>query len=168
MSVLICDVIVAKMGRRNIHYLIPILYMVSVFDRIIVLFVIFVYFGALFGDLCTFMNLPLLTVNVNVYCDGVYDMCHAGHKRLFRNALKFGTRLYVGVIGDKDANNYKRPPIMNMTERATEVMGCKGVHKVIQDCPCFGLTKEFIMNHKIHVVGKSLSFFFLLPRIINS
>lgn len=67
------------------------------------------------------MNLPLLTTNVNVYCDGVYDLCHIGHKNLFKSALKFGTRLYVGVVGDKDAMNYKRPPIMSMEERAAEV-----------------------------------------------
>ena len=76
---------------------------------------------AVFGDLCTYKNLPLLTVNVNVYCDGVYDLCHIGHKNLFKAALKFGTRLYVGVVGDKDAMNYKRPPIMTMEERAAEV-----------------------------------------------
>ena len=76
---------------------------------------------AVFGDLCTYMNLPLLTTNVNVYCDGVYDLCHIGHKNLFKSALKFGTRLYVGVVGDKDAMNYKRPPIMSMEERAAEV-----------------------------------------------
>lgn len=84
---------------------------------------------AVFGDLCTYMNLPLLTTNVNVYCDGVYDLCHIGHKNLFKSALKFGTRLYVGVVGDKDAMNYKRPPIMSMEERAAEVCSvCAYMH----------------------------------------
>lgn len=106
----------------------------------------------MFGDLCTYMNLPLLTTNVNVYCDGVYDLCHIGHKNLFKAALKFGTRLYVGVVGDKDAMNYKRPPIMSMEERAAEVEACKGVHKVIKNSPCFGITQEFVEEHMIHVV----------------
>lgn len=36
----------------------------------------------------------------------------SGHMRLFENALKFGTRLYVGVCNDEDCEVYKRRPIM--------------------------------------------------------
>lgn len=153
MSIVTCDMILAKMARRNLHYWVPIMYMMSMFDRLFTIVIVVIYFGAVFGDLCHYMNLPLLTVNVNVYCDGVYDLCHSGHKNLFKEALKFGTRLYVGVVGDVDANAYKRPPIMNMKERAAEVLGCKGVHKIIENCPCFGLTREFLREHQIHVVA---------------
>merc|ERR1719282_783677 len=99
------------------------------------------------------MNLPLLTPVRNVYCDGIYDMCHIGHKNLFRRALKLGNRLFVGVVGDADANSYKRPPIMSAAEREAEVASCKCVTKVIQNAPCFGLTEEFIRKHRIHVVA---------------
>merc|ERR1719313_3336727 len=110
------------------------------------------YYIAVFGDLMNHMNLPLLVSCKNVYCDGIYDLCHVGHKNLFRAALKNGNRLFVGVVGDKDANNYKRPPIMTAAEREAEVASCKCVTKVIANAPCFGLTKEFIEEHHIHVV----------------
>jgi len=72
---------------------------------------------------------------------------------LFHKALKLGNRLFVGVVGDKDANSYKRPPIMTAAERESEVASCKCVTKVIPNAPCFGLTEEFIKEHHIHVVA---------------
>ena len=60
----------------------------------------------------------------------------------------------MGVVGDKDTSAYKRPPIMTHDERcAAEVEACKSVTKVIPKCPCFGLTKEFLDFHQIHVVA---------------
>ncbi|CAK0885198.1 unnamed protein product [Prorocentrum cordatum] len=108
---------------------------------------------AVFTDLSVHMNLPLLTVCRNVYCDGIYDLCHIGHKNLFREALKLGNRLFVGVVGDTDANAYKRPPVMSAAEREAEVGNCKCVTKVIPNAPCFGLTEEFIRQHRIHRVA---------------
>eukprot|EP00405_Crypthecodinium_cohnii_P019301 CAMPEP_0206472724 /NCGR_PEP_ID=MMETSP0324_2-20121206/32390_1 /ASSEMBLY_ACC=CAM_ASM_000836 /TAXON_ID=2866 /ORGANISM="Crypthecodinium cohnii, Strain Seligo" /LENGTH=488 /DNA_ID=CAMNT_0053947417 /DNA_START=144 /DNA_END=1611 /DNA_ORIENTATION=- len=115
-------------------------------------FVAFYYVGV-FADLMYHMNLPLLQVVRNVYCDGIYDLCHVGHKNLFRKALTLGNRLFVGVVGDDDANSYKRPPIMTAAERENEVASCKCVTKVIPNAPCFGLTREFIEKHKIHIVA---------------
>merc|ERR1719163_1446819 len=109
----------------------------------LMLFFVVCYYIAVFGDLMTHLNLPLLQVIKNVYCDGVYDLCHIGHKNVFRNALKLGNRLFVGVCGDEDCKNYKRPPIMSHAERAAEVRNCKCVTKVIENAPCFGLTEEF-------------------------
>ena len=98
------------------------------------------------------MNLPLFTTVRNVYCDGVFDLCHIGHKTLFRSALKNGNRLFVGVCGDADCALYKRPPIMTHAERCNEILGCKAVTKVIQNAPTFGLVEEFLKKHQIHVV----------------
>jgi cytidyltransferase-like protein len=98
------------------------------------------------------LTLSLLRIPL-VYCDGIYDLCHVGHKVLFQNALAFGNRLFVGVVGDEDANTYKRPPIMTHAERCAEVQGCKAVTKVIPNAPCFGLTEEFLVDHQIHVVA---------------
>merc|ERR1719494_303225 len=98
------------------------------------------------------MNVPLLSRCVNVYCDGVFDLCHIGHKNLFRAALKNGNRLFVGIMNDEDCSIYKRPPIMTHEERCAEVEACKYVTKVIPNAPCFGLTEEFIKEHRIHVV----------------
>jgi cytidyltransferase-like protein len=59
--------------------------------------------------------------------------------RLFENALRFGTRLYVGVCNDEDCEVYKRRPIMTHKERCEAVAACKFVHEVIPNAPCFDL-----------------------------
>jgi cytidyltransferase-like protein len=109
------------------------------------------------------MNLPLLTVCRNVYCDGVYDLCHIGHKNLFKRALTNGNRLFVGVCNDEDCSGYKRPPIMTHDERCAEVEACKAVTKVIPNAPCFGITQEFVDKHQIHVVAMGQEYFDKYP-----
>jgi cytidyltransferase-like protein len=99
------------------------------------------------------LSIAITQNKTQVYCDGVYDLCHIGHKLLFQNALQNGNRLYVGVVGDQDAEAYKRPPIMNHAERCAEVEACKAVTKVIPNSPCFGLTQEFLDEHQIHIVA---------------
>ena len=99
----------------------------------------------------------------NVYCDGIFDMCHVGHQNLFRNASKLGTHVFVGVVGDKDANNYKRPPIMTAAEREAQVLGCKHVDKVITNALCFGMTEEFLKEHNIHVCAVGQEYFDRFP-----
>mmetsp|Transcript_11113 Transcript_11113/g.34070 ORF Transcript_11113/g.34070 Transcript_11113/m.34070 type:complete len:556 (+) Transcript_11113:114-1781(+) len=153
MAIVTSDIILAKMAKRNLHPWVPIMYMVSFLNRLLPVCLVLFYFSAVFAELCAYLNLPLLTVCRNVYCDGIYDLCHNGHKQLFKNALKLGNRLFVGIVGDEDAMKYKRPPIMSMEERAVEVMGCKGVDRVIKNCPCFGITKKFILENNIHVVA---------------
>ena len=153
MALLTTDVTLAKMAGREIHPWVVLMSFCAVLSHPIILTLVAVYYIAVFADLCSYTNMPLLTVCKNVYCDGVYDLCHIGHKTLFRNALQFGNRLFVGVIGDKDASSYKRPPIMTHDERCAEVEACKSVTKVIPNAPCFGLTKEFINMHQIHVVA---------------
>mmetsp|Transcript_28459 Transcript_28459/g.77064 ORF Transcript_28459/g.77064 Transcript_28459/m.77064 type:complete len:578 (-) Transcript_28459:465-2198(-) len=153
MAVLTSDLTLAKMGGREIHPWVVLMSLAAVFSYSTILTLVVTYYVAVFADLCAYLNLPLLTTCRNVYCDGVYDLCHIGHKVLFQNALTFGNRLYVGVVGDKDANAYKRPPIMSSAERCAEVEACKAVTKVIAEAPCFGLTKEFLDLHQIHVVA---------------
>ena len=153
MAVLTSDVTLAKMAGREIHPWVVLMSLASVLSHTTILALVFVYYIAVFADLCFYMNMPLFSTCRNVYCDGVYDLCHVGHKVLFQNALAFGNRLYVGVVGDEDANNYKRPPIMTHSERCAEVQGCKAVTKVIPNAPCFGLTKSFLDQHQIHVVA---------------
>ncbi|CAB9520317.1 Choline-phosphate cytidylyltransferase A [Seminavis robusta] len=153
MAVLTSDVTLAKMAGREIHPWVVLMSMAAVLSHTTILALVFVYYIAVFADLCFYMNMPLFSTCRNVYCDGVYDLCHVGHKVLFQNALAYGNRLYVGVVGDEDANNYKRPPIMTHAERCAEVQGCKAVTKVIPNAPCFGLTEEFLELHQIHVVA---------------
>ena len=99
----------------------------------------------------------------NVYCDGIFDLCHIGHQNLFRNASQLGTHVFVGVVGDKDANNYKRPPIMSAAEREAQVLGCKHVDKVISNALCFGMTEEFLKEHDIHVCAVGQEYFERYP-----
>jgi len=153
MTVLTTDVTLAKMAGREIHPWVVLMSSAAILSHATIIFLVIVYYIAVFADLCAYLNMPLMTVCRNVYCDGVYDLCHIGHKTLFRNALMFGNRLFVGVVGDKDASGYKRPPIMTHDERCAEVDGCKSVTKVIHNSPCFGLTKEFLDYHQIHVVA---------------
>lgn len=155
LSMVTSDLIVAKMAGRELHWWVVMMATMVIMPHLqflILCFVVF-YYIAIFGDLMNHMNLPLLQVCRNVYCDGIYDLCHIGHKNLFKKALKLGNRLFVGVVGDEDANNYKRPPVMTAKERETEVASCKCVTKVIPNSPCFGLTEEFIRQHRIHVVA---------------
>lgn len=153
MAVLTSDLTLAKMGGREIHPWVVLMSLAAVFSHSTILALVITYYIAVFADLCAYLNLPLLTTCRNVYCDGIYDLCHVGHKMLFQKALAYGNRLYVGVVGDTDANAYKRPPIMTGAERCAEVEACKAVTKVIPDAPCFGLTKEFLDRHQIHVVA---------------
>lgn len=153
-AMMTADIIVAKMSGRGMHtWIVPMALMVLLpqWQSLTVVFCSF-YIIATFCDLVMHTNLPLFQVVTNVYCDGIYDLCHMGHKNAFERALRHGNRLFVGVVGDEDANNYKRPPIMSALEREREVFKCKGVTKVIQNAPCFGLTEEFIKKHNIHVV----------------
>lgn len=83
-----------------------------------------------------------------IYCNGVYDMCHIGHQRLFQRAATHGN-LIVGVHGDKACSGYKRQPIMTADERAAQVAGCKGVWKVLKNAPLENITKEFMEKYKI-------------------
>lgn len=153
MAVLTSDVTLAKMAGREIHPWIVLMSMFAVMSHPVILVLVIIYYIGIFGDLCSYLNMPLMTVCRNVYCDGVYDLCHIGHKTLFKNALAFGNRLFVGVVGDEDASQYKRPPIMSGAERCAEVEACKSVTKVIPNAPCFGLTKDFLDEHQIHVVA---------------
>mmetsp|Transcript_52207 Transcript_52207/g.62862 ORF Transcript_52207/g.62862 Transcript_52207/m.62862 type:complete len:553 (+) Transcript_52207:200-1858(+) len=153
MAVLTSDVTLSKMAGREIHPWVVLMSFSAVLSHSWIIFLVVVYYIAVFADLCHYLNMPLLTVCRNVYCDGVYDLCHIGHKVLFRNALAYGNRLFVGVVGDKDASAYKRPPIMTHAERCAEVEACKSVTKVIQNAPCFGLTQDFLDEHQIHVVA---------------
>ncbi|KAF4716900.1 hypothetical protein FOZ63_009465, partial [Perkinsus olseni] len=99
-----------------------------------------------------YMNLPMFTPVKNVYIDGVFDLCHLGHKNHIARALNYGNRLFVGVMSDEDVRKYKRDPIMTLEERVAEVQSLRCVYKVIPNAPCFGMDKEFIRKWNIHVV----------------
>ena len=149
------DLILAKMSDRDLHPWIPIFAMVSVLHPWLILASCIYYFTTVFTSLCHELNISMFNVNHNVYVDGVYDLCHLGHKTLFSNALKLGDRLIVGVLDDVDVEKYKRKPIMNLAERVAAVKACRDVSEVIAGSPANGLSKEFLEKYNIHIVAHS-------------
>eukprot|EP00817_Percolomonadidae_sp_ATCC50343_P006303 CAMPEP_0117419078 /NCGR_PEP_ID=MMETSP0758-20121206/724_1 /TAXON_ID=63605 /ORGANISM="Percolomonas cosmopolitus, Strain AE-1 (ATCC 50343)" /LENGTH=160 /DNA_ID=CAMNT_0005199951 /DNA_START=820 /DNA_END=1299 /DNA_ORIENTATION=+ len=146
------------MANRELHMFIVVFCVISLFNFFANLVMVFFYYTAIFWDISDFMNLPLFSVYTNVYVDGVYDMCHIGHHNLFKNALKFGNRLFVGVLSDNSVSDYKRKPIMNMRERCEVVGGLSTVYKVIPNAPYPGIPESFLQKHNIHVVCHSVEY----------
>lgn len=151
MSVLVGDIIVSKMASRELHPLVPIMIMLSLFDNFICILICILYYGIMLTEISMYMRIPLIGRYVNVFCNGVYDLCHVGHMNIFRVAASYGTRLIVGVHNDEDVESYKRKPTMNHKERCDAVSKQKFVDQVIPNCP-LNLTKEFIKQHNIHIV----------------
>jgi hypothetical protein len=102
MTVITADICVSKMAKRELHPWIVCMAMASIFNHFVILVLTVIYYAVIFADCCHYMNLPLLSCCRNVYCDGVYDLCHIGHKNAFRRALSYGNRLFVGIMGDAD------------------------------------------------------------------
>eukprot|EP01103_Thecamoeba_quadrilineata_P010313 TRINITY_DN2186_c0_g1_i2.p1 TRINITY_DN2186_c0_g1~~TRINITY_DN2186_c0_g1_i2.p1 ORF type:complete len:408 (-),score=38.68 TRINITY_DN2186_c0_g1_i2:490-1713(-) len=134
MSILTSDMILARMAKRDLHQWVVLFAMTSIFSNFLTLLMTSFYYVAVFYEISSAMNLPLFSTVINVYCDGIYDLCHLGHKKAFENALNFGTRLIVGVCSDEEATPYKRQPIMTTQERCDAVAACRYVHKVIILC----------------------------------
>jgi choline-phosphate cytidylyltransferase len=146
------ELTVSAMARRPPHSFLLFIAAIAMFNAVLGLFCCVLYVAGLLLDLSVTLKMPLFVPCRNVYIDGVFDLCHIGHKRLMENALKHGNRLVVGVMSDEDCCSYKRPPIMTTAERCTEVANCKFVSQVVPGAPCFGLTRAFLEEHNIHVV----------------
>lgn len=102
-------------------------------------------------EIASAMHMNILTQNINVYCCGVYDLCHYGHKVMFKQALQFGNRLIVGVHNDKEVESYKRTPIMTMNERIREVETSKYVWKVVPNA-LLSITEKELDDLNVHIV----------------
>jgi cytidyltransferase-like protein len=148
--------------------------MASVFNFLLIIVMVLAYYLVLFYELSAYMNLPVFSLAVNVYVDGVYDLCHVGHHNVFTNALQNGNRLFVGVLSDEAVYGYKKKyPVMTMKERMEVVATCKGVYKVIADAPCPGIPKEFLEKWNIHIVCLSPEYdtpndpYYKIPRALG-
>lgn len=155
MSVVTSDLIVAKMAKRELHPIIVLGSMLTMFNHNLLIFILVaVYFLKTFYEICDSMNIALFSPSKNIYISGVFDLLHYGHMKHFEIASKYGNRLVVGVHNDKDVASYKRVPTLSMKERCTAASHIKMVAQVIPDAPLV-LTKEFIEKHNIHRVGCS-------------
>ncbi|XWV24580.1 cytidyltransferaserelated domain containing protein [Tupanvirus deep ocean] len=151
MSVLTGDIIVAKMANRDLHQLVPILTMLSLFDNFLCVAGCVAYYGILLYEISTGLGIPILSPQINVYCNGVFDMFHEGHMQMLKKAASHGTNLIVGVHSDASVMKYKRQPIMSEVERY-RVVGLFGhVNKLVENADLC-ITEEFIKENNIHVV----------------
>ncbi|CEF71138.1 Cytidyltransferase-like domain and Rossmann-like alpha/beta/alpha sandwich fold domain-containing protein [Strongyloides ratti] len=90
-----------------------------------------------------------------IYADGVFDLFHIGHAKLFEQIKKMVPNciLIVGVVTDEDSYKNKGSyPIMNHLERCEVVRSCKFVDELIMNPP-FYPTIEFINHHEIDIVA---------------
>jgi cytidyltransferase-like protein len=87
-----------------------------------------------------------------VYVDGVFDLTHNAHFKLFKKAKALGDILYVGVLSDEECKNYKRLPILTAEERKLNILNSEYVDKVIINVPNV-VSKEFIKEHNIDIVA---------------
>jgi len=91
---------------------------------------------------------------LRIYLDGVFDMTHYGHFRLFKAIKdKFPNSIVIaGVAGDEDTLSLKGQTVMDETERAEGIGHCKWVDEVVCPCPWI-ITPEFLEQQKIDYVA---------------
>jgi cytidyltransferase-like protein len=157
MAILTGDMIISKMANRDLHAWIPALMMTSLFSNFFCVIACIFYYTAILTELSFSLKVPLFTVQRIVYCSGVFDFCHGGHKKMFENSAELGSKLLVGVHSDTDVESYKRLPAMTQEERLNEVIRCKYVDQVIPNAPLY-LTEDFIKKHNIHLVVCSVEY----------
>lgn len=131
-SVLSGDMIVAKMAKRELHPLIPIFVMISLFNNIICILTCVCYYVLILNEISMHLRIPIINKQTVIYCSGVFDLLHEGHMEIFRRAAAHGTKLIVGVHTDEDVESYKRRPSMSYDVRTKTVQKCKFVDEVVQ------------------------------------
>lgn len=151
LSVMSCDLMINKMAKKSLSYWIVIISFVSQISNVATVTMCILYLAFSLYEMSVYMDLPIITTNTNVYCCGVFDLCHVGHKKMFDNCLQFGNRLIVGVHSDAAVESYKRTPIMTHDERCVAVENCKHVSKVLRNANLI-ITDEDIDNNNIHIV----------------
>ncbi|CAD7697040.1 unnamed protein product [Ostreobium quekettii] len=88
-----------------------------------------------------------------VYIDGAFDVFHAGHVAILKEAKALGDFLLVGLHGDECIMERRGPhmPIMNLHERSLSVLACKFVDEVIIGVPP-NITEDLIRTFNISLV----------------
>jgi len=90
---------------------------------------------------------------MNIYMDGVFDLFHRGHIEAIKKAREIAGsgKVIIGVVSDKDAESYKRIPIINEDDRLEIIKNIKGIDKIIFPCP-LKVDKEFVEKNNIDFV----------------
>lgn len=91
---------------------------------------------------------------VRIYCDGIFDLFHYGHSRLFEQVKNLfpNVEVVVGVCNDELTTSFKGSVVMNEQERYEGVRQCRFVDEVIEDAP-WVLDMEFLNKHRIDFVA---------------
>lgn len=91
---------------------------------------------------------------VRIYCDGIFDMFHYGHARLFAQVKQMfpNVALVVGVCNDAMTHSIKGATVMNETERYESVRQCRYVDEVIENAP-WTIDIEFLNENRIDFVA---------------
>jgi cytidyltransferase-like protein len=92
---------------------------------------------------------------VKVFVAMVADLFHFGHVNYLREARALGDHLTVGVVSDRRAASYKRPPILRYAERVAVVEACRFVDAVLELDD--DVTDEFMQAHDFQVRGYAVS-----------
>ena len=66
-----------------------------------------------------------------VFAAMVGDLFHFGHVEFLRRARALGDHLTVGLVTDRRAASYKRPPILTYEERKAVISACRYVNEVV-------------------------------------
>ena len=93
---------------------------------------------------------------LNIYCSGVYDLCHLGHMELFEKIhILFKNKKYILIVGvhsDSDCESYKRKPVISEDIRYKTIRYCKYVDYVIENAP-LQTSAELIKKYNIDYVA---------------
>ena len=90
-------------------------------------------------------------IKKRAYTDGVWDLFHIGHLKLFKKIKKKFGYLIVGIHPDKLVANYKRKPIISHKDRIEIIKSIKYVDEVIENAPF--LTLDLIKKHNIEAAA---------------
>lgn len=96
-------------------------------------------------------GMGIAQIKTTVYMDGVFDLFHVGHLEAIKRCSELGDRVIIGVTGDVDAADYKRPPVISQANRVAVVAAIQNVAYVVCPCPLI-VTEEFMEQHKIDLV----------------
>ncbi|KAJ8683917.1 hypothetical protein QAD02_019709 [Eretmocerus hayati] len=86
-----------------------------------------------------------------IYVDGAFDLFHVGHLDFLEAAKKEGDFLIVGLYSDEDICEDREEPIMNLMERAFNVLACRYVDDVVFGAP-MKVTEELMDHFKVDLV----------------
>ena len=152
-TVIISDLQLASMAKRQLHPWIVFMVLASAFNKYLCGSIFLVYHIVIFYELCQESGLPMFCTFKNVYIEDVNN----GHMNIISNALKYGNRIIIGIVNDTDNNtdNNTNNPVLNQDERKKYleafVTASKCVYEVV-NCPYPRMDADFVRKYNIHVI----------------